>query len=141
EDAANPAVAQASSRTAGENALNPALSVILNGTYANLSRNPDAYRISGFVPTLGEVGPPKRGLSLGESELTFTANVDHLFRGTLIASITPENEIEVEEAYIQTLGLGRGFTVKAGRFLSAVGYQNEIHAHAWDFTDAPLANK
>jgi hypothetical protein len=22
-----------------------------------------------------------------------------------------------------------------------VGYQNEIHAHAWDFTDAPLANK
>jgi len=22
-----------------------------------------------------------------------------------------------------------------------VGYQNQIHAHAWDFTDAPLANK
>ena len=138
--ASQPAV-QASSRPAGENALNPALSVILNGTYANLSRNPDTYRINGFVPTLGEVGPPKRGLSLGESELTFSANVDHLFRGTLIASITPENEIEVEEAYIQTLGLGRGFTVKAGRFLSSVGYQNEIHAHAWDFTDAPLANK
>jgi hypothetical protein len=141
EDAASQAAVQASSRPAGENALNPALSVILNGTYANLSRNPDTYRINGFVPTLGEVAPPKRGLSLGESELTFTANVDHLFRGTLIASISPENEIEVEEAYLQTLGLGRGFTVKAGRFLSSVGYQNEVHAHAWDFTDAPLANK
>src|SRR5262249_49744508 len=43
--------------------------------------------------------------------------------------------------YIQTLGLSRGFTLKAGRFFSSVGYQNEVHAHAWDFTDAPLANK
>src|SRR5262249_14063775 len=27
------------------------------------------------------------------------------------------------------------------RFFSSVGYQNQVHAHAWDFTDAPLANK
>ena len=141
EDAASQAAVQASSRPAGENALNPALSVILNGTYGNLSRNPDTYRINGFVPTLGEVGPPVRGLSLGESELALSANVDHLFRGTLIAAIAPEGGIQVEEAYLQTLGLSRGFTIKAGRFFSGVGYQNEIHAHAWDFTDAPLANK
>ena len=141
EDAANQAAVQASSRPAGENALNPAVSVILNGTYANLSKNPDSFRINGFVPTLGEVSPPRRGLSLGESELTLAANIDPYFRGTLIASISPDNEIEVEEGYIQTLGLSRGFTVKAGRFFSGVGYQNEVHAHAWDFTDAPLANK
>src|SRR5260221_7765088 len=91
---------------------------------------------------MGDVAPPRRGLSLGESELGFTSNVDHLFRGTLIASISPDNDsIGVEEGYIQTLGLSHGFTVKAGRFFSAVGYQNQIHAHAWDFTDAPLANK
>jgi hypothetical protein len=42
---------------------------------------------------------------------------------------------------VQTLGLSYGFTAKAGRFFSGVGYLNEIHAHAWDFTDAPLANK
>lgn len=141
EDAANQAAVQASSRPSGENAFNPAVSVILNGTYANLSRDPDSFRINGFVPTLGEVGPPRRGLSLGESELTLTASVDHLFRGTLIAAISPENEISVEEGYLQTLGLPRGFTLKAGRFFSGVGYLNEIHAHAWDFTDAPLANK
>ena len=47
----------------------------------------------------------------------------------------------MEEANIQSLGLSNGFTLKAGRFFSSVGYQNEIHAHAWDFTDAPLANK
>ena len=42
---------------------------------------------------------------------------------------------------MQTLGLSRGFTIKAGRFFSGVGDQNAVHAHAWDFTDAPLAGK
>ena len=42
---------------------------------------------------------------------------------------------------MQTLGLSYGFTAKAGRFFSGVGYLNGIHAHAWDFTDTPLANK
>jgi hypothetical protein len=83
-----------------------------------------------------------RGLSLGESELALASNIDHNFRGTLIASISPDNNgIGVEEGYIQTLSLSNGFTIKAGRFFSGVGYQNQIHAHAWDFTDAPLANK
>jgi len=141
EDAANQAAVQASSRPAGENAMNPAVSVILNGTLGNLRRDPESYRINGFAPTMGEVSPPARGLSLGESELTLSANVDHLFRGTLIAAIAPQGGIEVEEGYVQTLGLSRGFTIKAGRFFSGVGYQNEIHAHARDFTDAPLASK
>src|SRR5438876_6767059 len=138
---AQQAAVQASSRPTGENAMNPAVSVILNGIYSNLSQDPDAFRINGFVPTLGEVGPGVRGLSLGESELALAANIDHNFRGTLIASISPEDGIGVEEGYIQTLSLSYGFTIKAGRFFSGVGYQNQIHAHAWDFTDAPLANK
>ena len=142
EAAASRAAVQASSRPTGENALNPAVSVILNGVYSNLSQDPAQYKIDGFIPTLGEVGPPVRGLSLGESEIAFAANVDQDFRGTLIASIAPDNSsIEVEEGYIQTLALSKGFTIKAGRFFSAVGYLNDIHAHAWDFTDAPLANK
>ncbi len=138
---AEQAAIQASSRPASESAMNPAVSVILNGIYSNLSQDPNAFRIDGFVPTLGDVGPGVRGLSLGESELAIAANIDHHFRGTLIASISPEDSIGVEEGYIQTLSLSYGFTVKAGRFFSAVGYQNQIHAHAWDFTDAPLANK
>src|SRR6266511_2563097 len=141
EATAQQAAVQASSRPTGENAMNPAVSVILNGIYSNLSQDPNAFRINGFVPTLGEVGPGVRGLSLGESELALAANIDHHFRGTLIASISSEDSIGVEEGYIQTLSLSYGFTVKAGRFFSAVGYQNQIHAHAWDFTDAPLANK
>jgi len=138
---AEQAAIQASSRPASESAMNPAVSVILNGIYSNLSQDPNGFRINGFVPTFGDVGPGVRGLSLGESELAIAANIDHHFRGTLIVSIASEDSIGVEEGYIQTLSLSYGFTVKAGRFFSAVGYQNQIHAHAWDFTDAPLANK
>ena len=142
ESTASQAAIQASNRPTGENAMNPGVTLILNGSYSNLSQDPNGFRINGFVPTLGEVGPPVRGLSLGESELVFAANIDHHFRGTLIASISPDNNsAAIEEGYIQTLSLSNGFTVKAGRFLSAVGYQNQIHAHAWDFADAPLASK
>ena len=138
---AEQAAAQASSRPAGENAFNPAVSLILNGIYGNLSQDPKDFKINGFVPTGGDVAPPDRGLSLGESELAIAANVDHYFRGTGIFSVSSDNSIEVEEAYIQTLALSYGFTIKAGRFFSAAGYQNQIHAHAWDFTDVPLASK
>ncbi len=132
----------ASAPQAGEGAFNPGISAILNGVYANLSRDPNSYRLSGFAPTMGDVAPPPRGLSLGESELGFAANVDPDFRGTLIASISPDNNtIGIEEATIQTLGLSNGLSVKAGRFFSAIGYQNQVHAHAWDFTDAPLVMK
>ena len=133
---------EASAPKQSENAFNPAVSAILNGVYSNLSQDPNTYRINGFVPTMGDVAPPRRGFSLGESELGIAANVDHLFRGTLIAAIQPDGSgVEVEEAYLQTLALSRGFSVKAGRFFSAVGYQNQIHAHAWDFTDQPLVMK
>jgi hypothetical protein len=133
---------EAPARQQSENAFNPAVSAILNGVYSNLSQDPNNYRINGFVPTMGDVAPPRRGFSLGESELGISANVDHLFRGTLIAAIQPDGSgVDVEEAYIQTLALSRGFSVKAGRFFSAVGYQNQIHAHAWDFTDQPLVMK
>jgi hypothetical protein len=142
ESTATQAAQQASNRPQSESALNPGISVILNGVYANLSRNPTTYRISGLIPTMADVAPPTRGFSLGESELALASNIDHNFRGTLIAAISPDNDsIGVEEGYIQTIGLSHGFTVKAGRFFSAIGYQNQIHAHAWDFTDQPLAMK
>jgi hypothetical protein len=138
---AESAAVQANTRQASEAAFNPAVSVILNGRYTNLSQDPARFGITGFAPTGGEVGPGSRGLSLGESEVAFTANVDHYFRGLLIATIQPEDRIGVEEGYIQTLGLSNGFSLKAGRFYSSAGYLNEVHSHAWDFADMPLANK
>jgi hypothetical protein len=125
-----------------QNAFNPAISAVLNGVYANLQRDPETYRISGFVPTMGEVAPPRRGFSLGESELALSANIDPMFRGTFIAAVSPdEGDVGVEEAFVETLALPRGFTARAGRFFSSVGYQNLLHAHAWDFADPPLVMK
>src|SRR5688572_32211661 len=126
---------------AASRGFNPDISVILQGTAARSSQDPNTYRISGFAPSGGEVGPAPRGFGLGESELFITSNVDPYFRGQLVAALTPEDEVEVEEAFLQTLALGSGFTLKGGRFLSAIGYQNEVHQHAWDFQDAPLAYK
>lgn len=123
---------------AGANAFNPEISLILSGTYASLSQNPEQYRITGFIPG-GEIGPGQRSFSLGESELVIAANIDPYFRGGLTLAIAPDNTLAVEEANIQTLGLGQGFTLKAGRFFSSIGYLNERHAHTWDFVDNPLA--
>lgn len=53
-------------------------------------------------------------------------------------SLGNEGEAEVEEAYIRTTALPGGLTLKAGRFLSGIGYLNERHAHDWSFSDAPL---
>jgi hypothetical protein len=125
----------------GEAAFNPALSLVLAGTYTRLTQDPNAYAISGFVPSGGEVGPPKRSFGLGESELGIAANIDHTLRGQLTASLTPDGGASVEEAFIQTIGLDNGLSLKAGRFLSGIAYLNSQHAHAWDFADAPLAYK
>lgn len=135
------AASSASTRPAGESAFNPGISLILNGVLANLSQDPARHQITGFTPTGGEVGPGSRGLSLGETELMFSANVDPNFRGTLIAALGSDNSIGVEEGYIESIGWSRGLGIKAGRFFSSVGYLNETHPHAWDFVDAPLANK
>jgi hypothetical protein len=131
--AALPALAQSK--------FNPDVSVILQGTAASSSQDPDKYQITGFAPSGGEVAPAPRGFSLGESELILGANADAYFRGQLTVALTPQNEAEVEEAFFQTLSLGKGFSLKGGRFLSGIGYQNEIHQHAWDFQDSPLVYK
>jgi hypothetical protein len=125
----------------GENAFNPAISLILQGTYANESQNPKNYQITGFVPSNGEVAPANRGFSLSETELGIAGNIDPYVRGVAVVALTSENEAEVEEAYFQTLALPRGLILKGGRFFSDIGYLNPIHQHAWDFQDAPLVYK
>ncbi|MCE5180539.1 MAG: hypothetical protein LLG15_01935 [Betaproteobacteria bacterium] len=139
EKAVQAAAAPVASPSASASAFNPEISLILSGTYANLSQDPAKYRIAGFLPNGGEIGPGQRGFGLGESELAVAANIDPYLRGQFTLAVTPEDTVAVEEAFVQSLGLGNGLTVKGGRFLSGVGYLNEQHAHTWDFVDAPLA--
>ena len=119
--------------------FNPSISVVLMGTYANLSQSPDAYGVTGFASP-GQISPGSRGFSLDESEVAFSANIDQLFYGNLLLSFNGDS-VETEEAYFQTLALGYGLTLKGGRFFSGIGYQNSVHAHAWDFDDSALMQR
>lgn len=125
---------------AGANAFNPAVSLILSGAYASSTRDPADYRIGGVALAPGaEIGPGTRSFSLGESELGLAANIDPWWRGAANISFHGDDTVSVEEAFVETTALGQGLTVKAGRFLSGIGYLNSQHAHTWDFVDSPLA--
>jgi hypothetical protein len=131
----------APSRDIRDNSFNPSIGVILNGQYRSFSE--DEGDIAGFaVGHEGERG--KEGLSVEHTELNFSANVDDKFYGSTTAAIAEhegETEIELEEAFVQTLpgmGLPTGATIKAGRALWTLGYLNEHHTHADDFSDRPL---
>ncbi|MGL6112086.1 MAG: hypothetical protein ACRC2B_18495 [Rubrivivax sp.] len=119
------------------NAFNPAISLILSASYASLSQDPQHYRFNGFL-TGAEIGPGVQGFSLGESELTISASVDPWFFGSLSVALEADNGASVEEAFLQTTALPAGLGLKAGRFLSSIGYLNDQHAHTWDFVDQPL---
>ncbi len=138
--ATSAAAAKPGAKGASGNLFNPAISMVLVGNYARTSQDPEAYRLQGFVPSGAEgVGPLKRGFGLGESEITLSAAVDPHFSGQMTFALDGEEAAEVEEAFIQAQNLGNGMNLKFGRFLSALGYQNSQHSHAWDFADVPLA--
>ncbi|HSC62722.1 MAG TPA: hypothetical protein VLD35_03755 [Caldimonas sp.] len=138
ETSAPSAAGTATGSATAATAFNPAISLILAGRYANLSRDPDLYKLQGFVPTGGDVGPGPRGFSIGESELGIGASIDPMFSGQLTVSFAADNTLGVEEAWFQGAGIVEGGNLRVGRFLSGIGYLNERHAHTWDFVDAPL---
>ncbi len=123
-----------------KNSFNPAISMVLNGGFNQYQNNPADYALDGFaLQGEGELG--KEGFSLGESELTLSANIDQALYGQATLAVHEhegETEVEIEEAFIESLGLGNGLTARAGRFFAPIGYLNQRHAHAWNFADAPL---
>ena len=124
----------------GGNSFNPAISVVLEGAYASYKNNPEDYALPGFALG-GEAELAPEGFSLGHSEIILSSNIDDKFFGQFTLALAEhdgETELEIEEAFFETLSLGYGFTIRGGRFYSAIGYLNQQHQHAWDFYDAPL---
>jgi len=127
------------SYAAKQNGFNPDVSLVLDGRYGSYSNTSD-YALPGFMLG-GEAGRGEKRFHLGHNELSLSAKVDDMFYGKLTTAIADhegETEVELEEAYIETLALDHGLSVKAGRFFSDIGYLNNQHGHAWDFMDAPL---
>lgn len=106
---------------------NPAISAVLNGYYQTEER-----------PLAGSPD----GFGLGETELAMSANIDDMFYGKITAVVEThdgESELELEEAFIQTMAMPAGFSIRGGRFLSDIGYLNNQHLHTDSFTDRPIA--
>ncbi|ALP52584.1 hypothetical protein Tel_05165 [Candidatus Tenderia electrophaga] len=128
------------SAVAASNQFNPAISLILEGQYAAYDQDPENYELPGFMLG-GESELVPEGFAMGHNELVLDANIDDRYYGKFtLAFAEHEGEMvtEVEEAYVETLGLPAGLSVRAGRFYSGIGYLNSHHRHAWDFSDAPL---
>jgi hypothetical protein len=127
-------------RSSRGNSYNPGISLIFNGRYADFSRDPEEYVLPGFSEgPHSELGP--QGFSIGESEIAFSGNADDLFYGWATIGLHDEGgelEIDLEEAYVETLSMPAGTRLRVGRWYSAIGYLNQQHPHAWDFYDAPL---
>ena len=140
--AADEQAAPAPTMRSGDNSFNPAIGVVFAGMVSDFSED-ESEGLPGFQ--VGhESGRPQKGLSLGHSEITMSGNIDDKFRGALTLGLHGDDhgdEVEVEEAYVQTLGgsgMPDGVRLKAGRALWTFGYLNEQHAHADDFNDRPL---
>ena len=116
--------------------FNPGISLILQGSYRHFGEDPGERGVTGYLPA-GEFDLGERGFSLDESEITVSANVDHLFYAQATFALE-DGGIEVEEAYALTPALGHGLTLKFGRFFSGIGYENALHPHARDFLDPAL---
>jgi len=141
EPAAGKVVPATSQRKVNDNSFNPEIGVILQGKYQNFSEN--ASEFAGFA--VGEEAERgKEGLGIDETELNFSASVDDKFRGSATIALHEhhgETEVEIEEAYVETISLPYGLQAKAGRFFSELGYLNSHHSHADDFADRPLPNR
>lgn len=134
---------KASAERRGDSAFNPAISLVLQGSAASYSRDPDEWTLPGFQVG-GEAGPKPEGLSLTETELTASANVDDWFFAQATIGLHEEEgstEVDLEEAFVDALALPAGFGLRIGRFFAETGYTNTKHTHAWDFVDAPLTGQ
>ncbi len=77
------------------------------------------------------------GLGLGATEVALEADLPSMFTARLSLALT-EDDVHLEEAWIQTQELPHGLAVKAGRFLSSMGYLNGQHPHEQDFAGGNL---
>jgi hypothetical protein len=121
QTASSKPVRKAARTATGENAGNPAISVVGNFTGQRI-RGSGGVRSSSFLP-------------LSEAEFIFGANIDPHAR--LDITVTAANGgMAVEEGFI-TAWLPWGLNLRAGRKFLPVGRVNEMHPHVLIYADRP----
>jgi hypothetical protein len=88
-----------------------------------------------------ELGARDRGIEMGHSDVVLRGPLGPLFTAEVAAAAhTGEGKTEkhTESFWIQTRTLPAGLQSRLGRFRSQIGYLNEQHPHADDFSERPL---
>lgn len=86
-------------------------------------------------------GSRSRGLRLGHSDVVARGPLGSGLRAEVgVAAHDDEGKLEahLENLWVETTRLPGGLQLRAGRFASQIGYRNELHPHADDFTERPL---
>jgi hypothetical protein len=101
----------------------------------------DTYDVEALSPRSGPFSPKDKPRFLfQELELALQAVVDPYVRADVFIAFTPEEGVDIEEAYVTSLSLPLGLQLRGGKFFSPFGRMNQQHPHVWEFVDAPLAN-
>lgn len=120
--------------SSGRAYMNAGFDVLFN---AGWSTTPDVSSLQ-----LGDHDPSQRGFSIRNAELSLDGAVDPFFKAfaNLVFKMGPdeETEFEMEEAYAQSTALPGDLQLRAGRYFTEFGRQNNQHPHAWAFVDQPL---
>ncbi|GAA5215551.1 hypothetical protein ACFSJ3_11280 [Corallincola platygyrae] len=122
----------------GQSGFNPNISAVINVGYTDRS---DFEGIGNLPIDEEHAGGPDEGFWVDHTELALSAAFDDMFYGkvtTVLAEHDDETEVELEEAFVQTMGMPYGLSVRGGRFLSNIGYLNSKHMHTDSFVDRPL---
>lgn len=102
------------------------------------SLNPDLSVIGTFVSHAGDNLEDRAPVQLEEVELSAQAFIDPYAKGYVFLGISPEEGIDVEEAYAHFVTLPWGLTAKAGKTKATFGKANTWHTHTRPWVDQPL---
>ncbi len=134
--------------------FNPQISVILDGNYYQDDADGGGVEMLGMADGISHAhggghdhgddhghahGGADQGFNFSSAEIVFSASVDHYFDASAMLAVDSDGGVDLEEAWLQTRSLPYGLKLKAGKFLSDIGYANNQHPHGWDFSDQNLA--
>ena len=78
------------------------------------------------------------GFNLREVEVRLGARVPDVAEVTVGIAVEGGDTIEIDDAYVDSLGLPYGLGLRAGLFQSGFGIVNDQHPHDWAFADQAL---
>lgn len=129
---------QARVQRPGSSLLNPALSVIVDGTFGYYGKSRAQFLSLGLPVAGDDPSDTREGFGVQEIELAASAAIDPYLDAAVYLTIPNLEGVEVEEGYLVTTSLPWNLQLKAGTFRSQVGRNNSQHLHQQSFTRRPL---